>query len=63
MTLREASCLPRDTDAQIEKMRLDNMKIAILRAEKENLNKRERGEDQMVELLRRIIVDEVRRPL
>lgn len=38
--------------------KLNAMKVKILRAERENLKTREKTNDQMVELIRRIINDE-----
>lgn len=38
--------------------KLNAMKVKILKAERENLKTREKTNDQMVELIRRIIKDE-----
>lgn len=40
------------------KKKLNAMKVKILEAERENLKTREKTNDQMVELIRRIIKDE-----
>jgi len=40
------------------KKKLNVMKVKILEAERENLKTREKTNDQMVELIRRIIKDE-----
>lgn len=44
------------SDAREKK--LNAMKVKILKAERENLKTREKSNDQMVELIRRIIKDE-----
>ena len=41
--------------------RLNTMKVKILKAEQENLKTREKTNDQMVELIRRIINDEAKK--
>lgn len=46
---------------QINEKKLKRMKIAILEAEEENLKTRERSSEAMVELVRRIITDEVKK--
>jgi len=50
-----------DVAQLIQPKKLDQMKLAILEAESENLKTRERPNEAMVELLRRIIIDEVRK--
>lgn len=44
------------SDAREKKLKA--MKVKILKAERENLKTREKTNDQMVELIRRIIKDE-----
>lgn len=41
--------------------KLNAMKYKILRAEQENLKTGEKGDDQMVETIRRIIIDEIKK--
>lgn len=41
--------------------KLNAMKVKILKAEQENLKTREKTNDQMVELIRRIIKDEAKK--
>jgi len=46
---------------QINEKKLKRMKYEILKAEQENLKTRERANEAMVELIRRIIIDEVKK--
>lgn len=46
---------------QLNEKKLKRMKFAILKAEEENLKTRERSNEAMVELIRRIITDEVKK--
>ena len=48
-----------EQDAQ--EKRLNAMKYKILKAEQENLKTREKTTDQMVETIRRIIMDEAKK--
>ena len=48
-------------DKVINEKKLNAMKFKILKAEQENLKTRERTNDQMVELIRRIITDEAKK--
>jgi len=48
-------------DKEIDEKRLNGMKLKILKAEQENLKTRERTNEAMVELIRRIITDEVKK--
>lgn len=48
-----------EQDAQ--EKRLNAMKYKILKAEQENLKTREKTTDQMVETIRRIIMDETKK--
>ena len=45
----------------LDKKRFNRMMVKILKAEQENLKTRERPNDEMVELIRRIIIDEVKK--
>lgn len=47
------------SDAREKK--LNTMKVKILKAERQNLKTREKTNDQMVELIRRILKDESRK--
>ena len=47
--------------SELDENKLNRMKLAILKAEQENLKTRDRGEEAMVELIRRIIIDEVKK--
>ena len=49
------------TKLVIEKKRLDRIKFNILKAEKENLGNRTDMPDQMVDKLRKIIEEEVKK--
>lgn len=46
---------------ELNDKRLDAMKFKILKAEQENLKTREKNTDQMVETIRRIILDEAKK--
>lgn len=45
---------------QLNELRLNRIKHGILKAEEENLKTRERTNEAMVELIRRIIIDGIR---
>ena len=45
----------------IDEKRLNNMKVNVLRSEQENLKTREKTNDQMVEEIRKIIADEIKK--
>lgn len=48
-------------EQDVQKKRLNAMKYKILKAEQENLKTREKTTDQMVETIRRIIMDEAKK--
>lgn len=48
-------------DPNVKEKRLNAMKFKILMAEQENLKTREKTTDQMVETIRRIIMDEAKK--
>ena len=48
-------------EQDVQEKRLNAMKYKILKAEKENLKTREKTTDQMVETIRRIIMDEAKK--
>ncbi len=48
-------------DQEVQEKRLNAMKYKILKAEQENLKTREKTTDQMVETIRRIIMDEAKK--
>ena len=48
-------------EQKVQEKRLNAMKYKILRAEQENLKTREKSTDQMVETIRRIIMDEAKK--
>lgn len=48
-------------EQDIQEKRLNAMKYKILKAEQENLKTREKTTDQMVETIRRIIMDEAKK--
>ena len=48
-------------EQNIQEKRLNAMKYKILKAEQENLKTREKTTDQMVETIRRIIMDEAKK--
>lgn len=48
-------------EQDVQEKRLNAMKYKILKAEQENLKTREKTTDQMVETIRRIIMDETKK--
>ena len=48
-------------NAQLNEKKLNRMKYEILKVEEENLKTRERPNEAMVELIRRIITDEAKK--
>ncbi len=48
-------------EQNVQEKRLNAMKYKILKAEQENLKTREKTTDQMVETIRRIIMDEAKK--
>lgn len=48
-------------EQELQEKRLNAMKFKILKAEQENLKTREKNPEQMVELIRRIIMDEAKK--
>ena len=50
-------------EQDVQEKRLNAMKYKILKAEQENLKTREKTTDQMVETIRRIIMDEAKKEL
>ena len=48
-------------EQEVQEKRLNAMKYKILKAEQENLKTREKTTDQMVETIRRIIMDEAKK--
>lgn len=50
-----------DQKRNVNETRLNRMKLKILKAEQENLRTRERSDEAMVDLIRRIIIDEVKK--
>lgn len=48
-------------EQDVQEKRLNAMKYKILKAEQENLKTREKITDQMVETIRRIIMDEAKK--
>lgn len=48
-------------DIKIDEKKLNQMKLNILKAEHKNLKTREKSNDEMVEVIRRIIADEVKK--
>ena len=48
-------------EQNVQEKRLNAMKCKILKAEQENLKTREKTTDQMVETIRRIIMDEAKK--
>lgn len=48
-------------EQELQERRLNAMKYKILKAEQENLKTREKNTDQMVETIRRIIMDEAKK--
>lgn len=48
-------------EQDVQEKRLNAMKYKILKAEQENLKTREKTTDQMIETIRRIIMDEAKK--
>jgi hypothetical protein len=48
-------------EKNVNEKKLNAMKFKILKAEQENLKTREKTNDQMVEIIRRIITDEAKK--
>lgn len=48
-------------DIKIDEKKLNQMKLNILKVEHKNLKTREKSNDEMVELIRKIILDEVKK--
>lgn len=48
-------------EQDVQEKRLNAMKYKILKAEQQNLKTREKTTDQMVETIRRIIMDEAKK--
>ena len=48
-------------EQDVQEKRLNAMKYKILKAEQENLKTREKTNEQMVDTIRRIIVDEAKK--
>ena len=48
-------------EQDVQEKRINAMKYKILKAEQENLKTREKTTDQMVETIRRIIMDEAKK--
>lgn len=48
-------------EQEVQERRLNAMKYKILKAEQENLKTREKTTEQMVETIRRIIMDEAKK--
>ena len=48
-------------EQDVQEKRLNAMKYKILKAEQENLKTREKTTDQLVETIRRIIMDEAKK--
>ena len=51
----------RHNEQDVQEKRLNAMKYKILKTEQENLKTREKTTDQMVETIRRIIMDEAKK--
>ena len=49
------------SEQEVQEKRLNAMKFKILKAEQENLKTREKTTEQMVEMIRRIIMDEAKK--
>jgi len=47
--------------SDLNKKKLNQMKVEILKAEQDNLKTKERPNDEMVDIIRKIIVAEVRK--
>lgn len=50
-------------EQKVQERRLNAMKYKILKAEQENLKTREKNTEQMVDTIRRIIMDEAKKKL
>jgi hypothetical protein len=47
--------------SDLNRKKLDQMKVAILKVEQENLKTREKPNDEMVDVIRKIIMEEVKK--
>ena len=47
--------------SDLNEKKLNQMKVTILKAEQDNLKTRERPNDEMVDVIRKIIVEEVKK--
>ncbi len=61
MKLEETNTMASHNGSEIvlDEKKLNHMKLSILRVERENLKTKERTNEEMVEAIRKIIVDEV----
>ena len=49
------------SQSDLNEKKLNQMKVAILKAEQDNLKTREKPNDEMVEVIRKIIVEKVKK--
>lgn len=46
---------------ELDEKKLNQMKLNILKVERENLRTREKSNEEMIDIIRRIIIDEIRK--
>ena len=61
MNLEEKSVMVEKDVKLLDEKRLNNMKVIILKLEQENLKTREKTNDEMVEGIRKVISDEIKK--
>jgi hypothetical protein len=63
MKLEEMAMATSDygSEVKIEEKKLNQMKLNILKAEQKNIKTREKSNDEMIEAIRKIIADEVKK--
>lgn len=49
------------TEIRIDEKKLDHLKLNILKAEQDNMKKREKTTEEMIETIRTIIINEVKK--
>ena len=57
----EAKSMISENETKIDEKKLNRMKLNIIRLEQENLKTKEKPNDEMIEAIRKIIEDEVRK--
>ena len=53
--------MPSDHEIFLDEKKLNQMKLNIIKAERENMRTKEKTGDEMIDLIRKIITDEVKK--